>query len=125
MCFTNPLRFLDKKNGDHMYSEKDFEIIKSAILEEITPIQIILFGSYAKGNQDENSDIDIMVLLKEEISRREKLNILTRIEKRFLILKYPIDLIIKSIESFKSYSNYVGTINYDAAREGKILWMKS
>jgi predicted nucleotidyltransferase len=42
----------------------------NAILDDLVfslrpsnPYRIILFGSYARGNQNENSDIDIMVIL--------------------------------------------------------------
>jgi predicted nucleotidyltransferase len=108
-----------------MYNEKDFEIIKNTILEEITPYQILLFGSYAKGLQNENSDIDLMVLLKEKISRKEKLNTIFRIENRFLDLDYRIDLILKNLQDFNEYKDYIGTVNYDIAREGKILWMQN
>ena len=108
-----------------MYNEKDFEIIKNTILEEITPYQILLFGSYAKGLQNESSDIDLMVLFKEKISRKEKLNTLFRIENRFLDIDYRIDLILKNLQDFNEYKDYIGTINYDIAREGKILWMQN
>ena len=107
-----------------MYNEKDFEIIKNTILEEITPYQILLFGSFAKGLQNEYSDIDLMVLLKEKISRKEKLNTIFRIENRFLDLDYRIDLILKNLQDFNEYKDYIGTVNYDIAREGKILWMQ-
>lgn len=108
-----------------MYNEKDFEIIKKTILEEVTPYQILLFGSYAKGLQNENSDIDLMILLKEKISRKEKLKTLFKIENRFLDLDYRIDLILKNLQDFNEYKDYIGTVNYDVAREGKVLWMQN
>jgi predicted nucleotidyltransferase len=105
-----------------MYKERDFEIIKNTILEEVTPYQILLFGSYAKGLQNENSDIDLMILFKEKISRKEKLKMLFNIENRFLDLDYRIDLIVKNLQDFNEYKDYIGTVNYDIAREGKVLW---
>jgi len=35
-------------------------------------IDLILFGSYARGDYSEDSDIDILFLVKEELSRSEK-----------------------------------------------------
>ena len=66
-----------------------------------------------------------MILIKEEISRKEKLNILFNIEKRFLKLKYDIDIILKNWNEFNKYKKYIGTVNYDVLREGKILWTKT
>ena len=108
-----------------MYMKKDIDIIRDTILKEINPYQILLFGSYATGQQVEDSDIDLMILIKEHISRKEKLDILFKIEKQFLKLKYDIDIILKNWTEFNKYKKYIGTINYDVSREGKVLWTKS
>jgi uncharacterized protein len=108
-----------------MYLNKDFEIIKKTVLKEIEPFQIVLFGSYATGDQTELSDIDLMIMLKERISRKEKLMLQFNIEKRFLKLKYDIDLVIKNWDDFNKYKKYIGTINYDVSKTGKILWTKN
>ncbi|MCD4818169.1 MAG: nucleotidyltransferase domain-containing protein [Candidatus Cloacimonetes bacterium] len=107
-----------------MYSKNDIDIIKKTILKEIEPYQIVLFGSYATGKQNDESDIDLMILMKEKITRKNKLDILFRIEKRFLKLKYDIDIILKNWAEFNKYKKYIGTINYDVSREGKIIWTK-
>ena len=39
-------------------------------LKPSDPYKIILFGSYAYGNPDENSDIDLMVIWTMNISRK-------------------------------------------------------
>ena len=108
-----------------MYKKEELNEIRDVILSEIEPFQIVLFGSYATGKQNEDSDIDLMILIKEEITRKEKLNILFNIEKRFLKLKYDIDIILKNWNEFNKYKKYIGTVNYDVSREGKILWTKT
>jgi len=108
-----------------MYQKEELNKIRDVILSEIEPFQIVLFGSYATGKQNGNSDIDLMILIKEEITRKEKLNILFNIEKRFLKLKYDIDIILKNWNEFNKYKKYIGTVNYDVLREGKILWTKT
>ncbi|MEA2103865.1 MAG: nucleotidyltransferase domain-containing protein [Candidatus Cloacimonadota bacterium] len=107
-----------------MYKNEDINIIRDTILKEINPFQILLFGSYATGKQNEDSDIDLMILVKQKITRKEKLNILFKLEKRFLKLKYDIDIILKNWTEFNRYKKYIGTINYDVSREGKIIWTK-
>lgn len=47
------------------------EIIKRKILEKIECEAIILFGSYARGTQNQESDIDIAIKPKKEISKKE------------------------------------------------------
>ena len=43
--------------------EKVSEFIK-VVVEEYNPLQIILFGSFARGTQNEDSDIDVAVILE-------------------------------------------------------------
>jgi predicted nucleotidyltransferase len=47
----------------------DIEEVKKEIIEKLKPLnpeKIILFGSYAYGTPDANSDIDIYVVTKDE-----------------------------------------------------------
>lgn len=45
-------------------AEKINKFVKSIVLE-YNPVKIVLFGSYAKGTNNENSDIDIAVVVDE------------------------------------------------------------
>lgn len=108
-----------------MYNKQDIERAKSFILEVVDAEQIILFGSYATGKYSEDRDIDLMILVTKEMSRKEKLNILFEIEKRILYTNLNVDIVLKNLESFENYKNYIRTINYDVSREGKILWTKT
>ena len=40
------------------------QAITQLIVERFEPEQIILFGSYARGEEDENSDLDLLVVLR-------------------------------------------------------------
>lgn len=65
---------------------------------QFSPCKIVLFGSYAKGNWNENSDIDIAVIVDEIdgdfLEMSKKLNKLTRsIDNRIepVLLQYNND----------------------------------
>jgi predicted nucleotidyltransferase len=45
-----------------MVSEKKIEEIASKIAEGFNPEKIILFGSYALGNPNRNSDLDFLIV---------------------------------------------------------------
>lgn len=107
-----------------MYKNKDLEIIIKVILAEIEPSQIILFGSYARGDQHELSDIDLMILTEENISRPQKLELIYKLQKAFLDLNYKIDLVLKNLGDYNKYKNYIGTINYSVSQKGKVLWTR-
>ena len=40
----------------------DIDLVVKAITETLKPKKIILFGSYARGDNDKNSDFDLAVL---------------------------------------------------------------
>lgn len=68
----------------------EFETIKKRIIEDLNCEAIILFGSFARGTQNERSDIDIAFKSKREVTKKEAFN-----EKSLLedIAKRDIDLV--------------------------------
>ena len=55
------------------------------IKEELNPVSIVLFGSFAKGNNDENSDLDILVIADKKNTFRE--NFLEEYELQLIVMK--------------------------------------
>ena len=68
----------------------EFETIKKRIIEDLNCEAIILFGSFARGTQNERSDIDIAFKSKREVTKKESFT-----EKSLLedIAKRDIDLV--------------------------------
>jgi len=70
-----------------MDSKSNIEkIIKNIVIEtmkesEYSFERIILFGSRARGNFDENSDWDLLIVIKEDLTREEKLNLFPKYQK--------------------------------------------
>lgn len=80
----------------------DIEKIKKEIIERLKPLdpeRVILFGSYAAGIPNEESDVDLYVVTRDDYmpkSWREKNEIYLKIsrELRSLRNEVPIDLIV-------------------------------
>jgi len=108
-----------------MYSKQDIEKLIEIILKVLSPEKIILFGSYATGNHKNDSDIDLMILMKEKIDRREKLKKMYELRNLFFEQDFEVDLILNSVRHFNDYKNYVGSINYSVDKEGKVLWTRN
>ncbi len=79
----------------------DIEEVKKEIVERLKPLnpdKIILFGYYAYGTPNEDSDIDLYIVTKDEFipqSFKEKMNLKRKISKamNYICKKYPTDLI--------------------------------
>ena len=59
-----------------MIYKEQIQDITTTIVNNYHPDKIILFGSYAKGTANENSDFDVLILLDKDYSGRDENNIL-------------------------------------------------
>ena len=89
------------------------------IVASFEPTQIILFGSHARGDADPDSDVDLLVVMPVEGSKREKQ---LEVRKALGCLGIPVDIILCRPEDFEWRKDYVGTIEYPAWREGRVLY---
>jgi len=102
--------------------KNSIQSIEVAIVEKLKPLKplkIILFGSYAYGAPNADSDLDICVVKKEITSRsKEKKEIRERL-KELLIAK---DIIVSSLEEYEFYKTQFGSVFMDIEQKGKLLW---
>ena len=105
-----------------MYSLIPFaETIINTIVFSLSHDKIILFGSYAKGSNTENSDIDILVLKKGLKNERE---IMSSLYYEFFNKKIPvpIDLIAMDYDKFYQLNNDLGYIYKTINQEGRVIY---
>ena len=91
------------------------------IVARFRPERVILFGSQARGDSGPDSDVDLLVVLDFEGSARDK-----RLEIRHALrdILIPVDIIVTTPERFAWRKDIVGTIEWPAAREGKVLYAR-
>jgi len=91
------------------------------IVSLVSPDQIVLFGSYARGDNTEKSDLDLLIIKKGLKNGREINNILYR---AFFDNKIDIsiDLISVDYNKYLELNNTVGYIYKTIKQEGKILY---
>lgn len=103
---------------DQLQIEK--EIVSRLIT--INPDRIILFGSYAYGNPDKNSDLDICVITDSQESKSDKKRKIRLLLKGLAVAK---DILTPSVDEFNFYKNEVGSVYMEIDKKGKILWPNS
>ena len=104
----------------------DIEEIKPQIVERLKvldPDKIILFGSYAYGTPNEESDIDLF-LVKNSNNNMREYNLEARKQLRELIFKYKIgfDVLSASDEFIKNRDDYFYKV--DILEKGNVIYAK-
>lgn len=89
------------------------------IVELVHPLQIILFGSAARGDMSPDSDIDLLVVMPEGTQRRETAMYLY---SKIRGITHPYDLIVATPEILRTNANNIGLIYYRIIEEGKTLY---
>ena len=95
------------------------EVVVS-ITKEYPEAQIILFGSYARGDYTENSDLDFCVLVPEIIGRRMDMSvdISCTIRRGFPL---PKDVLLYTYDEFEEYAKSPSRLQYTIKEEGRFL----
>jgi predicted nucleotidyltransferase len=102
-----------------MSQASEIQEMASKISERFAPDKIILFGSHARGDAQEDSDVDLLVLFSELDDPRRRTN-----ELYVALVGSPLskDIVVSTTERFERYRNVVNTVYWPAAREGKVLY---
>jgi predicted nucleotidyltransferase len=95
--------------------------ILSLIVSLVSPDQIILFGSYARGDNTEKSDIDLLIIKKDLKESNEMTDLLYRAFYNNKI-GIPVDLIVMDYNKYLKLNNKIGFIYKTIKQEGKLLY---
>jgi predicted nucleotidyltransferase len=79
---------------------------------------IIVFGSCARGEITEDSDLDVLVVEPKVTSRLEEM---VRLRDLLRPLGIPADVLVASKDTFEYWSDTPNTIYYEVARQGRIF----
>jgi predicted nucleotidyltransferase len=80
--------------------------------------QIVLFGSRARGDADLRSDWDVLIILKNPVSRQERIELFARFNRALARRLIPCDLIIRSKQEVQTERQRIGSIVRAALVEG-------
>jgi predicted nucleotidyltransferase len=90
------------------------------IVDAFDPLQIILFGSRARGVDIKwDSDVDLLVVLEEVESKRQTAAAMLDL---LADLTVPVDIVVTTPEEIARRGNALGSVLRPALREGKLLY---
>jgi predicted nucleotidyltransferase len=103
-------------------TEKQIQEMVERIVRQFMPDKIILFGSHARGSAGPDSDVDLLIVMPVAGSKRQKA---VEIGVALHDFHIPKDLIVVTPEEFEWRKDTIGTIEWPAWREGKVVYARA
>lgn len=81
--------------------------------------KVILFGSRARGEARPDSDLDLLVIEPDEVTKRRAES--ARLRRELRGLDVALDVIVISARHAEEWGHFEGTMLNEALREGRVL----
>lgn len=102
-----------------MIDLKKINDIVARIAEKFNPDKIILFGSYASGTPNNDSDIDLLVIQDTDLPRHKRS---FDIQKLLIGSMIPMDILVYTNTEFEKEKNEKYSFLNSAIKTSKILY---
>jgi predicted nucleotidyltransferase len=100
-------------------TEALIEKVTSTIVDAAHPRKVILFGSFARGEQTENSDLDFLVIQESNLPRPLRAR---EIRRRLRGLKFPVDVLVYTPEEVREWENVPSSFVHAVMTEGRVVY---
>jgi len=107
-----------------MFRKVSINLITEAaqrVVSKVHPEQIILFGSYAYGKPNIDSDVDLLLVINKG-SRKERQSVLRNASDALDPRPFPIDIVVRSKSEIKSRIKQGDFFLQDVMKHGRILY---
>ena len=102
------------------FSKELCDEIVSRLASTLHPVKIYLFGSHAYGNADQDSDVDILVVVADTSQSRYDIASKGRASLRGLMI--PMDLVVRTQSEVQKWADVKCTLIYTVTRKGKLIY---
>lgn len=96
---------------------EQFELLKNTLKEKFGAKQVFIFGSYAYGEPDEDSDIDLCVIT--DLNNKRKIDIIREIRRELInLISNPLDILVYSEIEFEERAGLSNTLEHKILMDG-------
>lgn len=104
-----------------MINQQDIERVAKRLGMAANADQVILFGSYAKGEAREESDVDLMIIAESDLPRFKRSRDLYKLFRPY---PFGMDLLVYTPQEIEKGKRSPASFVSSVLREGKILYVR-
>jgi uncharacterized protein len=97
-------------------------LVVDELVAAVDPLEVILFGSVARGDDGPDSDIDLLVVF-DHVDPSEKRSLMAH-ARRSITTVAPIDVLVTDQAEIDARRDHVGSILYWPLREGRSVYRR-
>jgi uncharacterized protein len=105
--------------GEIVMDSKQLEDIAATIVRKFQPVRVVLFGSHARGDADEDSDLDLFVEMETDLRPPERA---IQVSAAFGLRTWPMDVVVYTPAEVQRLRSIRGTLVSIVEEEGKVLY---
>lgn len=95
------------------------KLIKNTIHQFLPDAKVLLFGSWIRGEETPDSDIDLLLVTEAQLTPRSKMEFEKKIRQQLTqTFVLPFDIIVQTKDDVKQKKELLGHIVYYAIKEG-------
>jgi predicted nucleotidyltransferase len=96
---------------------EQFELLKNTLKEKFGAKQVFIFGSYAYGEPDQDSDIDLCVIT--DLKNKRKIDVIREIRRELInLISNPLDILVYSENEFEERASLRNTLEHKILMDG-------
>lgn len=106
-----------------MISQETIEEVKNRLVNVYNPLEIYLFGSYAWGTPNEDSDLDLLIVV--EASNEKSHHRCIPGQEALWGMGISKDIFVYTKDEFLERTRLVASLPYKVKHEGKVLYARA
>ena len=99
------------------------QAVVQRLIEAADAKKIILFGSYVEGKVTRDSDLDVLVVTKDEVKSPRGESV--RLRNAVGDINMPMDILVVSHCKFEAFREKIGLVCGEADRRGRVVYESS
>lgn len=106
-----------------MISQQTIEEVKQRLIQTFNPLEIYLFGSYASGHPDEESDLDLCIVVDD----LDQSHYDAAVEGHKVLMDMSIakDIIVLTKDEFEQKASIVTNLFHEIKSSGKKIYARA